>query len=203
MPKTITILLTLLALSFGGNMFIGGLWLGNQMQTHSEAAAPRVQHAPTALPAPAGISPREKMPIHRPHTGRLLLGAAFEDLPDELRRQFQQTLHQNGGKLRRALADEKTARDDALNALQAEPFDPDALAHALSAIRTAEGERRAIAHEAALSLINELAPEQRQAMHRKLSRSLLAPRHRRHSPRSFDRNPPANEDHRNIPLSDR
>lgn len=181
MPKITTILLTLLALSFGGNMFVGGLWLGNRMQPRTETTT----HI--ALPAPAAS---RAMPMHQPHAGRLLLGAAFEDLPDELRQQFRQTLRENGGKLRRALAAEKTAHKDALNALQAEPFDAAALSRALNAIRTAEAERRAIAHEATLVLIEKLTPAQRQAMHRRLSESLLAPHPMRPGRMDFHRQPP-------------
>ena len=202
MPKTTTILLTLLALSFGGNMFIGGLWLGNRMQAHSDTTPHLTRHAPAALSAAAGMSPNE-ISMRRPHAGRMLLGAAFEDLPDELRQQFRQALRANGGKLRRALAAEKTARNAALDALQAEPFDAAALARALSAIRTAEGERRAIAHEATLSLIEKLTPEQRQAMHHKLSQSLLAPHPMQPGHMDFHRKPPMADGDSTVPLPGR
>ena len=202
MPKTTTILLTLLAFSFGGNMFIGGLWLGNRMQSRSETAAHIAQ--PAAVAAPAAPATSGAMPMHRPHAGRMLLGAAFEDLPEEVRQQFRQTLRENGGRLRRALATEKTAHKEALNALQAEPFDAAALARALGAIRSAEGERRAIAHEATLGLIEKLNPAQRQAMHRKLSQSLLAPRDQmQHGRPDFHRKPPPGEGDRTLPLPTR
>ncbi len=202
MPKTTTILLTLLALSFGGNMFIGGLWLGNRMLPQSEIAAHTALPVPAASPAAPAIS--RAMPMHRPPAARMLLGAAFEDLPEELRQQFRRTLRENGGKLRRALAAEKSAQKEALNALQAEPFDAAALSRALQAIRSAEGERRAIAHQATLGLIEKLTPAQRRAIHLRLSGSLLAPHPRMRSGRpDFRRKPPPGEGDQTKPFPDR
>ena len=150
----------LLALSFGVNMFIGGMWLGDRLSGKDA-------HLAVGMPVPPTAPP--------PH--RLALGAAFRELPPELRAEFRSNMGLDAGRIGELMNRERRARAQTLDALTAQPFNGDALAKGLQAMRAAETERRALAHNALVGVAGKLTPEQRAAMRRGLGQSLSG-RHR-------------------------
>jgi len=150
MNRNTRILAILLAVSFGMNLFIAGLWTGGRGRMHD------------------GMTPHSGA-LRMDRSG-LRLGALFKELPPELKAQLQAKMRANQPLLQQHLLAEREALAEAQAALIADPFVPALLAKALSDLRTTEDARRTQAHMAIIDIAQQVTKEQRAAIARGLER---------------------------------
>ena len=141
----------LLIVSLAVNLFLGGLYAGQWLEDWRRG--PDFRH----------LGPM-----------RFHFGAFVDDLPRDAQVMARDAVERHRGELRAAIGGLRQARRDARAALRAEPFVPQDLEAALSALRQHAGEAHLAMHRAMLELTPKLSPEGRRA----LADSLGGPPHR-------------------------
>lgn len=142
-----------LVLSLVVNTFFIGLMVGGKLTSERWASGLRDR-----LGAEAGIEGfgRFGMPPDLDPRGLTRM------LPDSAREEARVKLEARGPEIRDLFVSSMEARGAALDAMRAEPFDPDALAAALAASRVADEAARTAVHELTVDIISDMTPEERE-----------------------------------------